>query len=95
MQTGKLFTSTRSFKLRSSAIHNYTGAAYVVREISGKWNLQQKLWPSNGVAGDVFGYFGTLDASTALVGAYARDVDGRVDQGAAYFYSGPGLGPHT
>jgi hypothetical protein len=77
------------------AMHNYKGAAYLYHQISGEWILQQKFEASDGVAGDVFGYFSVLDASTALVGAYSKDVNGKVDQGAAYFYNGASIGPHT
>jgi len=77
------------------AMHNYVGAAYVYRQVAGQWVLLQKLVASNGVPGDVFGYFSVIDGSTAMVGAYSRDVSGRVDQGAAYFYAGPAIGPHA
>lgn len=76
------------------AANNYTGAAYVFQQGPGGWVQRQQLLASNGVAGDVFGYFSVIDASTALVGAYSRDVSGRVDQGAAYFYTGSIIGPH-
>jgi hypothetical protein len=77
------------------AMHNYVGAAYVYRQVAGQWVLLQKLVASNGVPGDVFGYFSVIDGSTALVGSYSKDVNGKVAQGAAYFYAGPAIGPHT
>ncbi|MEO7432693.1 MAG: hypothetical protein ABIR62_11860 [Dokdonella sp.] len=76
------------------AAKNYTGSAYIYQRVSGAWIAKLELQASNGVAGDVFGYFSALDSATALVGAYSRDVNGRVDQGAAYFYTGASIGPH-
>ena len=41
---------------------------------------------SDGASFDGFGYSVALDGDTALVGAYAADVNGNFDQGAAYVF---------
>ena len=55
------------------------------------WSVQQKLTASDGGAGDVFGYsVALLNGDTLLVGAYADDVGGNVDQGSVYFFTRSG-----
>jgi hypothetical protein len=71
------------------AAGNYKGAAYLFNSLPSGWAQNQKLTASDGAAGDVFGYFTALDTGTALIGAYAAQVNGKTEQGAAYFYTDP------
>ncbi|HEY6942688.1 hypothetical protein [Dokdonella sp.] len=71
----------------------YQGAAYLFKLKSGTYVQQQRLTAGDGVANDVFGYYGALDGATAVVGAYTKKVGGNVQQGAVYFYVGPSIGP--
>jgi hypothetical protein len=45
------------------------GAVYVFERVAGKWALQQRLVPSNLIAGDAFGSHIALDGDRLLVGA--------------------------
>jgi hypothetical protein len=51
-----------------------------------------KLTAADGVHGDLFGSSVVLDGDTALVGAWGVDVNGNMDQGAAYVFSRVGGG---
>ena len=67
------------------------GSVYVLTRDGTSWSVQQKLTASDGGAGDVFGYsVALLDGDTLLVGAYADDVGGNVDQGSVYFFTRSG-----
>jgi FG-GAP repeat protein len=49
---------------------------------------QQKLVPSDGAAGDNFGFVGVaIEGNTLVVGANLADIDGHVDQGAVYVFT--------
>jgi VCBS repeat-containing protein len=63
-----------------------SGAAYLYRWNGGSWG-QTKLVPSDGQAGDQFGFSVALsaDGNTALVGAYNDDDKGS-NAGSAYIY---------
>ena len=52
-----------------------------------KWNLQQEIFASDGVAYDGFGYSLALSGYTLVVGAVSHAVGGNIDQGAAYVYT--------
>lgn len=75
------------------AVDNYRGAAYMFAMKGGTWQLMKTLRASDGVSGDVFGYYSTLSTTDALVGAYAATINGNQKQGAAYFYALPQIGP--
>lgn len=64
------------------------GAAYVyVRDpATGVWSEQAKLVAADGVAGDYFGFSVFVDGDTALVGAVFADINGALNQGAAYVF---------
>jgi hypothetical protein len=69
------------------AAQNYRGAAYVFDRTPGDWVQSGKLQASDGVAGNVYGYYSVIQAKTALVGAYTATVDGAAKRGAAYFHT--------
>jgi hypothetical protein len=49
---------------------------------------QQKLVPSDGAAGDNFGFVGiAIEGNTLVVGANLADINGHVDQGAVYVFT--------
>ena len=62
-----------------------SGSTYVFKRSDGIWSEQQKLIPSDGVSGDLFGNSVSIDGNTAIIGAWQRN-DFRFDQGAAYVY---------
>jgi RHS repeat-associated protein len=64
-----------------------TGTAYVHVRNGAAWSLQQKLLPSSGAAGDLFGSAVAIDVSTstALVGAPQDDATA-TDAGAVYAF---------
>jgi hypothetical protein len=70
-----------------------TGAAYFYRRAaSGIWNQVSKLTPSDGLAGDFYGYSSAVSGNVALVGSVlANDAVAGVDAGAGYLYNVPGL----
>lgn len=71
------------------AMSSYTGCAYLFVFRQGVWREVKTLKASDGVAGDLFGYYAALSESDALVGAFAATVDGNFEQGAAYFFALP------
>jgi hypothetical protein len=72
------------------ASKSYRGTAYVFEDKVGGFTQTREIVPSDGVAGDVFGYYTSIDAATALIGSYPADVNGTFEQGAAYFYARSG-----
>jgi len=66
------------------------GAAYVYIRSGTTWLLQQKLMASDAVSWDAFGWSVALSGDTIIVGADGADVDGAVDQGAAYIFTRSG-----
>ena len=66
------------------------GAAYVFTGSGASWTQVATLTATGGTATDWFGYSVALDDGTALLGAPQRAVDGRVDQGVAYVFTGSG-----
>jgi len=63
-----------------------SGSAYVFTRTGTTWTQQAKLLASDGVAGDWFGYFISLDGDTALIGALQDDDNGK-DSGSAYVFT--------
>ncbi|MEM7531345.1 MAG: SdrD B-like domain-containing protein [Chloroflexota bacterium] len=62
-----------------------SGAAYVFTRSGSTWSEQQKLLPSDGDTGDIFGERVALSGDTALIGAHEDDDNGS-DSGAAYVF---------
>src|SRR5690606_9936782 len=56
------------------AYQNYRGAAYVFRKQHGAWVETDTLQASDGVPGNVYGYYSTIVGKTALVGSYTAKV---------------------
>jgi hypothetical protein len=72
------------------AMDNYRGAAYVFkRDTNGVFLQLMKLVASDGVAGDVFGYYTALGEKAAVVGAYTANIGANHQQGAVYFFNRP------
>lgn len=65
----------------------FQGAAYLYRRSGGRFELAQKLRGTNGREVDQFGISVALSGSTALVGAYLAEVDGRSQQGAVHAFA--------
>jgi FG-GAP repeat len=65
---------------------SFTGQAYVFTKSGSAWTQQAKLQASDGLPGDSFGYAVALSGSTAVIGAYARNLG----TGAAYVFTGSG-----
>jgi len=66
------------------------GAVYVFGESGGKWTQQAELTASDGVGGDGFGWSVAVQGTTAVVGAYGKEVMGHSAQGAAYVFAESG-----
>ncbi len=62
------------------------GAAYVFVRSGTTWSRQQKLTASDGAAADGFGISVAISGNTAVVGAYAVDISGVTNRGAAYVF---------
>jgi hypothetical protein len=69
--------------------HSGAGSAYIFTLSAGTWSQTGELIPSDGAAGDQFGFSVALssDGTTALVGARAHTVSANVGQGAAYVFT--------
>ena len=63
---------------------SFRGSAYVFNKTGDIWTEGQKLVPSDGLAGDEFGYRVALDHGNLLVTAFTATVNGVASQGAAY-----------
>jgi hypothetical protein len=66
-----------------------SGLAFLFRLTATGWEEQARLYPSDGVNGDDFGFSVALQGDRALVGALFHDGKGR-DAGAAYLFRGDG-----
>jgi hypothetical protein len=68
--------------------------AYVFTRADGVWSERAKLTRSDGPANDYYGTAVALsaDGATAVVGAWAADVGGNVNQGKAYVFTRDGDG---
>ena len=62
-----------------------SGFAYVFTRTGNSWSQQDKLIPSDGVAGDQFGNAVALAGDTAVIGAFGSDTGG-TNRGAAYVF---------
>jgi hypothetical protein len=63
------------------------GAAYVFVRTGASWAQQNKLTISDGAADDQAGIAVALSATHAVLGAWLRDLNQSVDQGAAYVFN--------
>ncbi len=62
-----------------------SGSAYVFVRGASSWELQQKLLPLDGAAGDYFGISVSLSGDTVVIGAPLDDDNG-ADSGSAYVF---------
>jgi hypothetical protein len=62
-----------------------SGSAYIFKWDGTSWSQQQKLLPSDGAAGDYFGYSVSISGNYAIVGA-AYDDDKGDYSGSAYIF---------
>jgi len=67
--------------------NSFEGAAYFFNNVGGVWTEGQKVTPSDGLAGDEFGYRTALRGDTAVVTAFSATVNGTAAQGAAYVFT--------
>jgi Zn-dependent metalloprotease len=66
-------------------IGNFSGAAYVFREIAGTWQQVARLIAADGAPDDYFGWSVAVAGNTVLVGA-ERDSDAGLRSGSAYVF---------
>lgn len=73
----------------SHNIFTSMGAAYIFTRSGMDWDQGRKLTPTDGVIGDSFGISVSLDADTAVIGAWYADNEalGTIDSGAAYIFT--------
>ncbi len=62
------------------------GAHYPIEVDPMLWSEQQRLMPSDGAAGDTFGYAVAVSGDTAVIGAAQKRVGANTQQGQAYVY---------
>jgi hypothetical protein len=65
------------------------GTAYVFTRSGTTWTLEQKLYASDGAAGDCFGFMVSIEGDTALIGADYDDDNG-FNSGSAYVFTRSG-----
>ena len=63
------------------------GRAYIFKRNGTAWELEEMLQAPDGVAGDRFGTSVSISGDYVIVGAPNNDVDGKMNQGAAYVFS--------
>ena len=73
-------------KMHQSA-YTGVGAAYVFTRVGDAWIEQAKLTPSDGVAGDRFGWSIAISGDTIVVSSFWDDVGIHVDQGSAHVFT--------
>ena len=64
---------------------NKSGSAYIYEKVAGRWVETQKLVPSDGAAGDQFGYGCSLWGTTAVISSVFDDDRGQ-DSGSVYVF---------
>jgi uncharacterized protein (DUF2345 family) len=62
------------------------GAVFVFNRRGGSWVETQMLSASDAMVQDNFGLAVALSASTVSIGAPSADIDGKINQGAAYIF---------
>ena len=65
---------------------NSAGNAYIFKRNGSNWELDATLQAPDGVAGDQFGASVSISGDYVIVGAPFHDINGKVDQGAAYIF---------
>ena len=69
-----------------------SGSAYIFKRTGTSWAQEAKLLPSDGSAGDFFGYSVSVSGYYAIVGAYNNDdSNGETDAGSAYRFKRAGI----
>jgi len=63
----------------------YSGSAYIFLRSGTSWSQQAKILPSDGAAGDHFGYCVSISGDYAVVGSY-NDDDNGTNSGASYIF---------
>ena len=66
-----------------------SGSAYVFKRTGTSWTQEVKLLPSDGAAGDFFGWSVSISGDYAVVGAFGHDDNGS-DAGSAYVFKRTG-----
>lgn len=66
------------------------GAVYAFEKSNGAWIQTQRFSSTDGASGDRFGSALALDGSTAVIGAPGADVNGYLQEGAAYVFTQSG-----
>ena len=71
-----------------------SGSAFVFTRVDedGEWSQAAKLTPSDGEAGDEFGWAVAVDGDTVVVGAFRDDHGGKSQPGSAYVFTKPDTG---
>jgi len=62
------------------------GVVYIFVRNSGVWTQQQEISAADGAASDFFGGAVAVNADTAVVGAWGKEVGTHLEQGAAYVF---------
>ena len=62
------------------------GSAYVYTRSGTNWTQQAQLNGTGGAAGDLFGVSVAVSGDTAIVGAFADNINGNTDQGSAFVF---------
>ena len=62
------------------------GAAYVFKRTGTSWAQKAKLFPSDGIAGDMFGISVSINGDYAIVGAYLHGDNALSNSGSAYVF---------
>jgi len=73
---------------RDDDLGNQAGSAYVYHYDGSSWVEQTKLFPSDGAPRDHFGRFVLLSEDYALIASTFDDINGIVDVGSVYCYTG-------
>ena len=97
-QTGDTFGYTLDFDGDTAIITSYqdddngamSGSAYVFTRSGTNWTQQQKLLPSDGAAGDNFGWWADIDGDTAIITAPRNTNENGFEAGAAYIFTRSG-----
>ena len=62
------------------------GAAYVFKRTGTSWMQEEKLFPSDGIAGDMFGISVSINGDYAIVWAYLHGDNALSNSGSAYVF---------
>jgi hypothetical protein len=63
------------------------GCVYIFTRSNEIWTQQQKIFASDGLTGDQFGYSLSLVGDILLVGSPFADLPSKADEGAVYLYT--------